>query len=326
MHHYLVSNHTLKMNSQPPKLRSQRSLTSELPYSIPLCLLAAHAFVSFRQSENLVDVIYKSGYPLAFSASFLIAFSLILIVKYTTSYLDRKEPWHVHKNRRIVLQFFYGFCLAFVFEWAMSSAYFLGNGYTLQQTIWADSYALPIGMYILMINAYYNPLTQMHPTEELVTKPVQPIESIEHMDELELIEEVQANEHSEHIDETEIIEPVKASKSINKTDPAITLSRAIEYDVVFIATSNKKVYARNRKGEHVLWHDTLANSIAALPAQDFFPVNRSCILHRDIIDELLPDPESHKLTVTLKAPFKDKIDVPNHWIYDFEVWFHKKSV
>ncbi|RZM23281.1 MAG: hypothetical protein EOO88_26635, partial [Pedobacter sp.] len=220
-----------------------------------------------------------------------IAFLLILSVKYTTKILDRIQPWKLNKLQRLWLQFFYGFVITILLELGMSSAYFGANGYSISETIWEESYLLPIAMFVLMINWYYNPTAFDVPAKELATEPV-----------------------------------VEPPQPIVKYDAATILKDTIDMKIVFISTSDRKVYALDRKGQYVLWPYTLTKTIAALPAEDFIMANRSCILHRDIIARLKPVPDDHKLTLILKTPFKDKIDIPHDSIRKFEKWWYKKSV
>lgn len=278
------------MKDQPSKLRSQHSLKSELPYSLPISIFSAHLFVAYQQEENLIQIFFKPGYFIAFFVSICIAFLLILSVKYTTRILDRKQAWEADKLQRLWLQFFYGFVITILIELGMSSAYFEANGYSISETVWEESYLLPIAMYILMINWYYNPTALDVPAKEPAAEPV-----------------------------------VELPQATTNDDTATILKDTIEKDIVFISTSDRKVYALNRKGHYVLWPYTLTRTIAALPAENFIMANRSCILHREIIDRLKPDADNHTLTLILKTPFKDPIDIPYDSIRKFEKWWYKKS-
>jgi len=290
------------MKNNPPKLRSQHALKSELVFSIPLCMLTAHIFVVYLQDDNFFKIFFKPGYTPAVVASFFIAFFLILIVKYTTRYLDKKQPWHVNKYQRGWLQFFYGFFLTILIEFGFSSAYFGYYGYHITETEWIDAYALPIALYILLINLYYNS-----------SPPIQIPE----------VRSVVATEPNEGEESTVAHEPID---DIPNAEYARIVNYAEAKKVVYISISDKSVYAKDLNGQFVLWHNSLTESRAALPDHLFYQVSRSLILHRDIIGRLEVDARNHRLTIVLKEPFNNRIDVPDHNILGCENWWNQKSV
>jgi len=185
-------------------------------------------------------------------------------------------------------------------EFFSSTFYFKSFGIHISDTAYFKRYVIPISGFILLINLYYNfnsksKLTIAEPAVEEVGDPEVKIET-----------EIVLTEHMDG----------KEAKICDYT--SIT-------ETVYISIVNKKLYAIDKNGDAVDWTESLVNSIAALPKDEFFQICRNIIIHRSIIDKITTDNDTKEVTVMLKKPFKHNILLPKAAVMAFKIWCTKNT-
>lgn len=114
--------------------------------------------------------------------------------------------------------------------------------------------------------------------------------------------------------------PVKLQNAANDAHQIIR-KYAEAKQVRYISISKKIYYAKDGNGQPVIWTYTLADSMAALPAEQYFQLGRGCIVHRSIIGLLEASASEGKLCVVLADPFNARFDVPINKIQAFKLWW-----
>lgn len=217
----------------------------------------------------------------------LLAFVAFLFVKYITRYLDVNRPWHAGVWMRFFLQFIYGFIGVAFFDFVVCLGYLEILDVHISNTSYFDQYSLPICIYIAMVNIYYN---------------------------------------YGYFVGLKMGNTINAKKSENpglplehESDDLVRYSK--QRNVVYISISKKVHFAKNTSGESVFWYHTLEESISKLPAGQFHQLDRAHIVHREIIEKIISEPQHKKLTVRLKSPFSEEIHIPVDRIAGFKQWW-----
>lgn len=93
--------------------------------------------------------------------------------------------------------------------------------------------------------------------------------------------------------------------------------------VAYIAIQKKIYYAKDGNAQPVLWSHNMMETMAALPAEEYFQLNRGIIVHRSIIACAEADVLKHKLMVKLHSPFNKEVNLPASKILAFKVWWSR---
>lgn len=272
------------------KPNAQEPVSSELILSAPASLFCTHLIMGYYEKSNYLELLLEKDYLLSLAFRTFCAFIYILMIKFLTRYLDIKRPWSVRKWSRCFIQVFYGLFGVVIFDFILAALHFDNNRIQITETAYYNAYFLPLFIYIAVINVYYNYQCLM-PKKVLGVSP-------------------------------QVLSPLGESLADKQ---AIEISRYVaEHDICCIFSSNKVNFAKNRSGESVIWNHTLAESIAALPADQFYQVNRSHIVRRDAID-LIIEPEKHSITVVLKPPLQGEVKIPDVGISAFQKWWSQRE-
>jgi|GEM_PF-1816755 len=270
--------------------RAKKPAFNELILSIPFALTYSHFIGGFNEKGNYLELFLEKDYLIGFALRSSWAFISILLIKYATHFLNVKVPWPGRISYRLFAQVFYGVFSIVLLDFFIATLYFYSRGIDISDTIYFDSHLVPVSIYIMMVNLYYN-YGYFLPHAEIKAEPNVALTN----------EESSAKKHA-----AEISGYVK------------------ENDIVYIGVSRKVNYAKNRQGESVIWNHTLAESIAALPRDLFFLAGRSCIVHRDAI-EVTIKPETRCIMVILKSPLSGSVKIPDAGIVAFQNWWHQKE-
>lgn len=293
------------MNNSPQKPRSLRSFSSELIYTIPFSLIAAHLFVGFRQKENYLQLFLIPEYWPAFLVSAGIAFLLILHIKYASRYVYLKPD--ISKTDKLALQVIFGFLLAIVLEFGFSTAYFACAGYHISDTVYFDSYLLPIVMYILLINLWYT--DGFHFSEQIGAVVIaDPDPAVQDIPEVEL-----------ETAETELPEIEKVA-----VKPKDIAAFAAAEEVGMITPLGSLWVARSFGNKGRPWFHNLTLSMKYLP-DSYFQVTRNYIIHEKIIHIVDYNMDEGRVFIHLKSEFDQIIEVEKQYIYGFYEWWKLKK-
>jgi hypothetical protein len=281
------------MNKLHLASRAEQGFFSELVVTLPFAIISAHFFVGFRQKENFLELILKPGYPLAFGFTFVVAFGMMLYVKFFTRWLNKRYPLEKGGSIKWGLHIFYtGFLLLFIEFLASTGYFYFFGGHHISNTVYFNSYVLLIVLYILLINLYYNSKTPIV-ISETIAEPVKPAEETQNK-------------------ETLYAEIVAYARS---------------KDVAFISITEKIVYARTAAGEAVYWNHNITDSGVALTDHDFYQVSRGHIIRRDIIQAVEQAPLKHKMIIVLQDGFgigEKRIEIPSGKIVSFKRWLNQQ--
>lgn len=104
----------------------------------------------------------------------------------------------------------------------------------------------------------------------------------------------------------------------NKEKPKVNTHEAI----IAIYPVERGFVAILKSGESIIWTKTIEQSIQELPEEDYFLINRSDILHREIIAGYQPS-DSRRLKLILKEPlaFGRPFFVSQRKVVGFKRWF-----
>jgi hypothetical protein len=278
------------MNKRSETSRSLQPLTSELIFIIPFVLISAHVFVGFRQEENYLELFLKKGYWPAFGFTVLISSLTLIYVKYMSRQIERAT--RLDKWGKLFAQVVFCVLGTVLLAFACSTLYFGLHGIHISDTVYFDSYLLPIVLFILLINLWY--------TNGWTT-----------------------------IDWTSGQQKELAGDKLKTLHGEIVQQELAQYaeenDIILVSISNGAHFARNLAGEIVYWNYNIRESIKQLPANEYFKAGRSQIVHRKVIEQIEKDVVTHQLTLILKAPLSTRISIPTTYFEAFTNWWYYGS-
>lgn len=266
---------------------AQKSVFSDLIFTVPCALASAHFFMGQKRGRNYFELFLEDGYFIDLLVRSSLAFLTIVLVKLTTGYLDRKRPWAAGIWMRFFLQFYYGFLGVIFIDFVIYTGYLERKGvYLSDGSSFFDLYSLYICVYTTLINIYYNYASIVVLTRALRLRRKQAVAPV-------FIPEDQ----------------------LEKIVPEVRKNH-----IVYIWISKNGNVARNMNHESLFWHYTTEASATKLSGEGFFQVNRQLILHRSVIDNVISEPASNKLELVLKAPFNEQIRIPVERIPGVNKW------
>jgi len=298
------------MNKSPQRPRSLRPLSSELIYVIPFSLIAAHLFVGICQKENYLELFLKPGYWPGFLLSAGIAFLLIVYIKYASRSVYLKAD--VSQLGKLFLQFVLGILSAVILEFSFSTAYFTYAGYYIFDTVYFDSYFLPIVMYILMMNIWY--ADGFGFSKKIEIEPVMLVSS----------EDSSALVADQDTDVPEV-KKVALETQKNVAKPQDIAAYAEMYEIGMINTLGPSAWlAKSFENKGRFWFHNLKISMNYLP-NAYVQVTRNCIIHQQIINLVNYDMDNSRIFISLKSDFDQVIEVERQYIYSFYEWWELRK-
>lgn len=278
------------MNKRSETSRSLQPLTHELIFIIPFVLISAHVFVGFRKEENYLELFLRKGYLTEFGFTVLVSLLTLIYVKYMSRWIERAT--RLDRWGKLFAQVVCCVLGTVLLAFACSTLYYGLQSIHISDTVYFDSYLLPIVLFILLINLWYtNGLTTIDwnsgQEEELIDRKLKTLHG-------------------------EIVQQELAQY-------------AEENDVILVSISDGAHFAKNLAGEIVFWNYNIRESIKQLPANDYFKAGRSQIVHRKVIEQIEKDVVTHQLTLILKEPLNTRISIPTTYFEAFTNWWYYGS-
>lgn len=280
----------LKSHAQDPFLQ-------ELFITLPFSLIFSHLLLGAQLDGNYLELLLEPDYLPGLTARSLQSFILIVLVRQITRYLNLRFPWEHELLVRLFIQVAYGLLTVLLVDFALTVIYFSMNGISLADQSFVGYYFYAITAYLVSINIYYGLPYQSETGNNLT-----------------------------HRDSVDMQRPEAAKTIPGKKASEEIAFYALQKKIVYISITNKVHYAKNADGDVEYWHASLSEAIQSLPRDQFYQLSRGLIVHRDIIAELIREPENRTLAVVLKPPFAERVNIARNNIENFKLWWKLKAV
>lgn len=250
--------------------------------TIPVSFIAAELIVGFGQKENYYELLFVPEYYPALIGSTLIAFGIIFWINRWSRYLDKIRPWEEKPKARLGMQLIYGIFLAMLLAVLLAAAYFAFYDIHLKATVYFKYYFLPVLVFVLLINLYYNSEALNLLRKEVEEKP--------------------AKKRS-----PEEIEQLR--------------QYAVQSDMAMVKVGNGMAVAYNSKGTDFIWDVNIRDSVGILPKESFYKIRRNCLVRHDIIREVIHDKDAGRVRLSLNKQFKGVYELPKEETVAFLLWY-----
>ena len=275
----------------------------DLPVRVLISLFAAHFILSHTTEYGFFEVATVNGYIPSLIASFIIALIIVYTVFKTTVILDKKVPYATNWKKRCVYQVLLG--VIGVSALAAGLAFLLFYAIKEPERIWRyfnQDFTIILA-FIIGVNAYYFIRYLTRVIRRLVT----------HM--LIWLKRARREEVKRHTDDFEEIQTQSVEKQLG---------------LVYIH-AHRRYRAFFTDGTQAQWFTTLEDTIKELPPDDYFLINRKCIVRKDVIRCIKKYP-SKRYLIVLKIQFTEEmpeellvVSQPNgakfvRWIGDRNLW------
>lgn len=238
-------------------------------------LLAGHYILSHTAKYDIFNVVLANGYAPSLLGSFIIAMLIFYAANRITVALDKHMPYAVNWKKRCFFQFLFGVVGVSLLAFGLAAIYFVIRE-TPERIPRYYNQDFPIVLaFILCINAYY----VIYHFTRVLRKLVKFM--------LLLLKRIR--------------------KQSIKYDVQASLPDRDEAKIAIIFTrSHRRYQAVYTNGSSIPWTVPLRDSLKELPQEEYFMINRSCILNLSAIKciEQLP---SRRYKITLKNAIAEKV-------------------
>jgi hypothetical protein len=268
------------------KQHSQKVKYNDTHFRFLLPLPAAHYSLAINEPEPFLEFIQLPNYPLLLFQAWLLVFILVNIIYYTTSYLDRKFPWHKVKVKRLVLQVGIGVVFPSFLSLFLAFAFFKINGVDIFETNYLKLERWFSILFILIVNCYYiiyyfvSLLAGLKKKEKTVAK-------------------------------------AKINDLVFSQGSRIV--KLAEKDIAVFFHKNGFSFAHTFEGAQYLVEQPLSEIILAVNSFQFFRVSRSIIVNRDTISSFTPA-SSGRLHLFLNSMENKEVYVSQRNTKEFKSW------
>ncbi len=266
-----------------------------------ILLLAAHMVVVVGTNFNFFNVVLAPNYLKAVLFSFLIALIMAIWIHEITDRLYRKYSKQHERHKRLVLQCFWGLLIPLIVDYGLIAIYFELDG---QSSILENSFAgvdmALIMSFLFVINGYYS---MQHINKK---------EQQEALYQLQLL-------NSYHRKKIMREAPVSISE-VNLTMLSINFK-----EIACVCKQGNLLIIHYLNGENEVVQKKIEVVLEGLAADDYFLINRYCIMHRLLIFKV-EDISSRRYRLILRHPFnhlKDarRTEVSQSVQKEFKRWY-----
>lgn len=276
------------INGQSPHYR-------DFPLRLLLSVVAAHYILIHTSQYGFFEVIAVNGYLLSLAASFVIALCLVQVIYQITILLDKHYPYITNWRKRIILQIACGILGVAFLAFTLAYAYFYLKNVTERAPRYFTHDFPIIFAFIIGVNAYYFIRYALHVNKFLFIR---------------LRALIKQNRK-------QAIENTVADSTTYNTEVASKIAYILKIDREYMVTYTN--------GSTFAWFKSIKKTIDELPTDEYFAINPTCIVAKDIILSVKPL-QYKRYELTLKAPFQEKIK-PEDFVVSqtnkqkFQKWF-----
>lgn len=242
-------------------------------------------------------------FPLAILVSVSLSLLLGEYIHYLTVYLDQKAGWLRGMAKRWFLQLLLGFLLPLILAVSGMYVYYTVNGYSFAQSTYFDGVFYLIATLLLLVAVYYQ-MTFSNYVNKMVARDRNRQKDKEEAEQAL----VDARENAR------LLERANAQN--------ILLQNAVLQiqDILLIYATNKFVLYCTSQNMDESWDFTIIDTIAVLPAQDFYRISKGIIVARTNIEAVYKFTDT-TYEIQLYYPNKRTVTVSQRERKNFKDWY-----
>lgn len=295
-----------------------------------IAALTSHIIVIYREAESVADLLYDGDYWPAFFGSFFIAWLLIEWVFQITYFLERKSPWQNGLWRRCYKQFLAGFLGGCIIAILGASLYFVIRQVNITDTDYFQHDLLPVAIFCFALNVLYCFLIYLGTVYQLWLQ----MSSLINSQRPQFLMNWSARE--EYLAFKKVEEKLGAKsndlsptnddgRADNKEEATEIFTEELIARVFCVCILSKVIFIFDQDANKTTISLALTYIMEALPEDDFFMINQSCIMRRSLIVGTKAI-SSRRVLLLLKPPFDeleyDSIKVVSQRASnDFLIWY-----
>lgn len=241
---------------------------NDFPVRITGALLAALLIVSFDEPENWYDLLRLPAFYPAVFASTIMAFIIIETVFRINRWLDRVLVWFTKPARRLLLQLLLCVLLPITISVLLATLYYGWYNYSLNETVYFDKHFMPIVIMVISANLYYALQFTVRLLIHLLSNKSLPTPTTS---------------------VSTAITPIAVPNIFHEDLPTVAPHNSLIMPNGLSLEAIDLVFSLNRNiwvlhdGEKTSWLNTIQKTMLALPADQYFLANKSCIVKRSNI-------------------------------------------
>ena len=258
-----------------------------------IALLAGHYIVSHNTALSWFALLKRGYYYWSVLPSMFIAVTLMEYVFWITKRLNKQDDGFKINRERVKNQLIFGFAGTMGLEVCLAALLFFLKGESIFNGPYFAKLFLLVTLFVLLVNLCYC----LYYAKMELAKP-QPAPVIN------------------------IIEKVKFKYKQYKPEVVPeTTSVLPTMGIVYI--KHKAPLAYDARGEMIPWTFNLTETIEMMPADDYFQIDKKCIISRAVVRETAPR-KGNRLDIYTTVEFPIKLTVSRRKTKDFKDWLYGK--
>lgn len=254
----------------------------------------AHFVLAINKPETFLQIVRLPGYFQDLFWSSLIAFIVIQIIYWVTTYLDKESPWFKDTGNRVIEQIVLGIIMPSSIAYSLSSWFFYFKGTSISETTFMSLEFWFCILFIVLFNSYY---------------------VIYHFARLFLL----VNDRKKVL---------SAEGMVNDNSKEWLLQYGSEWakikesDIAYFIPAVKGALAVTFDDQRYISNKNLEGILQEVDKKRFFLVGRSHIVNRDAIKGY-KGASSRRIQIFLKMDIKEELHISQPRAKEFRDWWKK---